>query len=93
MSPNASDGIDARPSCYWGPCGTTVTHPSSGRSSGSSVHRVVNRIALGRMSEADEVAGAALYPASDESSFVTAQTLVVDGGISVCMPQWKEATP
>jgi 2-deoxy-D-gluconate 3-dehydrogenase len=50
---------------------------------------VVSRIALGRVSEADEVAGAALYLASDASSFVTGHTLVIDGGISVGTPRRK----
>lgn len=48
---------------------------------------VVNRIALGRVSEADEIVGAALYLASDASSFVTGHTLVIDGGISVGTPR------
>lgn len=48
---------------------------------------VVDRIALGRVSEVEELTGAALYLASDASSFVTGSVLVVDGGISAGLPR------
>ena len=35
---------------------------------------------IGRMGRPDEIANAALYLASDEASFVTGSTLVIDGG-------------
>lgn len=41
---------------------------------------VVNNTPLGRLGRADEVASAALFLASDESSFVTGSELYVDGG-------------
>ena len=39
-------------------------------------------IPMGRFGEAREMADAALYLASDESSFVTGTTFAVDGGIT-----------
>ena len=39
-------------------------------------------IPMGRFGEAKEMAQAALYLASDESSFVTGTSFVVDGGIT-----------
>ncbi len=39
-------------------------------------------IPMGRFAEAEEIANAVLFLASDESSFVTASTFLVDGGIS-----------
>ena len=43
----------------------------------------LNRIPLGRFGRPEDVVNAALYLASDESSWTTGTTFVVDGGISV----------
>lgn len=43
----------------------------------------LNRIPLGRFGRPEDVVAAALYLASDESSWTTGTTFVVDGGISV----------
>jgi NAD(P)-dependent dehydrogenase (short-subunit alcohol dehydrogenase family) len=45
-----------------------------------AVARIVSTIPMGRMGESDEIAKAALFLASDDSSFVTGIELFVDGG-------------
>ena len=39
-------------------------------------------IPVGRFGEADEIAAAVAFLASDDSSFITASNFLVDGGIS-----------
>jgi NAD(P)-dependent dehydrogenase (short-subunit alcohol dehydrogenase family) len=43
---------------------------------------VIGRVPMGRWGTADEIARGALFLASDASSFMTGQSLVIDGGLS-----------
>jgi 3-oxoacyl-[acyl-carrier protein] reductase len=44
--------------------------------------QIVNRTPLGRLGTVDDVVPMALFLLSEEASFITGQTLVIDGGIS-----------
>ena len=48
-----------------------------------TLERATKPVPLRRIGEADEIAGAAVYLASNASSFMTGQTLVVDGGATI----------
>ena len=42
-----------------------------------------SRVPLRRVGEADEIAGAVVFLASRASTFMTGQTLVIDGGVTI----------
>jgi NAD(P)-dependent dehydrogenase (short-subunit alcohol dehydrogenase family) len=57
-----------------------INMPLESRQSADVIARMVSTIPMGRMGKPAEVAKAALYPASDDASFVTGIELFVDGG-------------
>lgn len=71
---------------YWADKGIRVnTIAPGGAESGQNdefMRRYSARIPMGRMAKAHEIVGALLYLASDASSYVTGQTIAVDGGLA-----------
>lgn len=60
-----------------------VAKPRGRLSEPARQQRLVRYIPLGRAGEPDDVACAMLYFASDEAQWITGQTLVVDGGMTL----------
>ncbi|MGJ8652861.1 MAG: SDR family NAD(P)-dependent oxidoreductase [Opitutaceae bacterium] len=54
--------------------------PSVGEANPDFIKRLTERVPLGRTGRADEIAGPAVFLASDAASYVTGATLCVDGG-------------
>jgi len=76
----AREGIRVNALCP-GPVDTPLLRELFAKDPERAARRLVH-IPMGRFAEADEIANAVLFLASDESSFVTASTFLVDGGIS-----------
>jgi NAD(P)-dependent dehydrogenase (short-subunit alcohol dehydrogenase family) len=64
-----------------GPVNTTMVQELFAKDPERAARRLVH-VPMGRFAEADEIAAAVTFLASDDASFVTASTFLVDGGIS-----------
>jgi NAD(P)-dependent dehydrogenase (short-subunit alcohol dehydrogenase family) len=75
----ARDGIRINALCP-GPVNTPLLQELFAKDPERAARRLVH-IPMGRFAEAEEIAGAVAFLASDDSSFMTAATFLVDGGI------------
>ncbi|HVA70384.1 MAG TPA: 3-oxoacyl-ACP reductase [Acidimicrobiales bacterium] len=75
----ARQGIRVNALCP-GPVNTPLLHELFAKDPERAARRLVH-VPVGRFAEPEEIAGAALFLASDDSTFVTATTFLVDGGI------------
>lgn len=79
-------GLSKHLATYWADKGIRVnTLAPGGAESGQNdefKRRYSARIPMNRMAQAHEIVGAVLYLASDAASYVTGQTLLVDGGLN-----------
>jgi NAD(P)-dependent dehydrogenase (short-subunit alcohol dehydrogenase family) len=64
-----------------GPVDTPLLRELFAKDPERAARRLVH-VPIGRFARAQEIAAAALFLASDESSYVTASTFLVDGGLS-----------
>jgi NAD(P)-dependent dehydrogenase (short-subunit alcohol dehydrogenase family) len=76
----AREGIRVNALCP-GPVNTPLLQELFAKDPERAARRLVH-IPLGRFAEPDEIAAAVAFLASDDSSFMTANTFLVDGGIS-----------
>ena len=76
----ARDGVRVNALCP-GPVNTPLLQELFAKDEERAQRRLVH-VPMGRFAEPAEIANAVLFLASDESSFITANTFLVDGGIS-----------
>jgi NAD(P)-dependent dehydrogenase (short-subunit alcohol dehydrogenase family) len=76
----ARDGVRVNALCP-GPVNTPLLRELFAKDAERAQRRLVH-VPMGRFAEPQEIANAVLFLASDESSFITANTFLVDGGIS-----------
>jgi NAD(P)-dependent dehydrogenase (short-subunit alcohol dehydrogenase family) len=76
----AREGIRVNALCP-GPVNTPMLQELFAKDPERAARRLVH-VPMGRFAEADEIAAAVTFLASDDASFITASTFLVDGGIS-----------
>jgi NAD(P)-dependent dehydrogenase (short-subunit alcohol dehydrogenase family) len=76
----AREGIRVNALCP-GPVNTPLLRELFAKDPERAARRLVH-VPMGRFAEAEEIAAAVAFLASDDSSFITAATFLVDGGIS-----------
>ncbi|MGH2969431.1 MAG: SDR family oxidoreductase [Solirubrobacteraceae bacterium] len=76
----ARQGVRVNALCP-GPVNTPLLEELYASDPAEAARRMVH-LPMGRFAEAHEIANAALFLASDESSYITASTFLVDGGLS-----------
>ena len=76
----AREGVRVNALCP-GPVNTPLLKELFAKDEERAARRLVH-VPMGRFGEPEEMANAVLFLASDESSFITASTFLVDGGIS-----------
>jgi NAD(P)-dependent dehydrogenase (short-subunit alcohol dehydrogenase family) len=76
----AREGVRVNALCP-GPVNTPLLRELFAKDEERAARRLVH-VPMGRFGEPEEMANAVLFLASDESSFITASTFLVDGGIS-----------
>jgi NAD(P)-dependent dehydrogenase (short-subunit alcohol dehydrogenase family) len=76
----AREGIRVNALCP-GPVNTPLLQELFAKDPARAARRLVH-IPMGRFAEADEIAAAVLFLASDDSSFITASQFLVDGGLT-----------
>jgi NAD(P)-dependent dehydrogenase (short-subunit alcohol dehydrogenase family) len=76
----AREGVRVNALCP-GPVNTPLLQELFAKDPERAARRLVH-VPMGRFAEPEEMANAVLFLASDESSFITASTFLVDGGIS-----------
>jgi NAD(P)-dependent dehydrogenase (short-subunit alcohol dehydrogenase family) len=76
----ARDGIRVNALCP-GPVNTPLLQELFAKDPQRAARRLVH-IPMGRFADASEIAAAVTFLASDDASFITASTFLVDGGIS-----------